>query len=164
MRRLIFGAFALVALSAFVTTEVEFAHADEQIEDYATGSGRRASWDRPGRLGPISVRRSSVHRAKSSAVRKGPKRANSTHSHATIKPSHDQISPLRAQKASRLNIKRTQTRNLPDGAFTSYAKPDFKDGSIRASVGALFALLEGSLGALIMVVAGIVAVVAAAMG
>lgn len=49
-------------------------------------------------------------------------------------------------------------------AFRSFAKPNFVDTSIRVSVGQLFALIEGALGALIMVVAGLGAIVSSAMG
>ena len=56
------------------------------------------------------------------------------------------------------------------GTFTTtdslqtFARPEFNDAAIRVSVGQLFALIEGSLGALIMVVAGLGAIVAASMG
>ncbi len=44
------------------------------------------------------------------------------------------------------------------------SEANFNDGLIRASVGNLFQLIEGAFGALIMVVAGIGAIVAASMG
>jgi hypothetical protein len=49
-------------------------------------------------------------------------------------------------------------------ASQSFADPDFNDELIRNSVGNLFGLIEGAFGALIMVVAGLGAIVAAAMG
>lgn len=49
----------------------------------------------------------------------------------------------------------------PSGSFT---EADFDDALIKHSVGNLFKLIEGAFGALIMVVAGLGAIVAAAMG
>lgn len=49
----------------------------------------------------------------------------------------------------------------PSGSFTEAA---FEDELIRASVGNLFKLIEGAFGALVMVVAGLGAIIAAAMG
>ena len=49
----------------------------------------------------------------------------------------------------------------PSGSFTEAA---FEDDLIRASVGNLFKLVEGAFGALVMVVAGLGAIIAAAMG
>ncbi len=49
----------------------------------------------------------------------------------------------------------------PTGSFSEAA---FEDDLIRNSVGNLFKLVEGAFGALIMVVAGLGAIVAAAMG
>lgn len=46
----------------------------------------------------------------------------------------------------------------------SFSEADFDDSLIRMSVGNLFKLIEGAFGALIMVVAGLGAIVAAAMG
>ncbi len=46
----------------------------------------------------------------------------------------------------------------------SFSEADFDDTLIRMSVGNLFRLVEGAFGALIMVVAGLGAIVAAAMG
>ena len=46
----------------------------------------------------------------------------------------------------------------------SFSEADFDDSLIRFSVGNLFKLIEGAFGALIMVVAGLGAIVAAAMG
>jgi len=46
----------------------------------------------------------------------------------------------------------------------SYSEASFDDGLIRASVGNLFCLIEGAFGALLMVVAGLGAIIAAAMG
>lgn len=46
----------------------------------------------------------------------------------------------------------------------SFSEADFDDTLIRMSVGNLFKLIEGAFGALIMVVAGLGAIVAAAMG
>ena len=42
--------------------------------------------------------------------------------------------------------------------------PAYNDNQIRLSVGLLFALIEGSFGALVMVVAGLGAIIAAAFG
>ena len=50
------------------------------------------------------------------------------------------------------------------GAPNVFTVPSFNDGLIRESVALLFALIEGAFGALIMVVAGLGAIVAAAMG
>ena len=49
----------------------------------------------------------------------------------------------------------------PSGSFSEAA---FEDDLIRNAVGNLFKLIEGAFGALIMVVAGLAAIVAAAMG
>ena len=49
----------------------------------------------------------------------------------------------------------------PTGSFTEAA---FDDELIRGGVGNLFRLIEGAFGALIMVVAGLGAIIAAAMG
>jgi hypothetical protein len=46
----------------------------------------------------------------------------------------------------------------------TFSEADFDDTLIRNSVGNLFMLIEGAFGALIMVVAGLGAIVAAAMG
>lgn len=46
----------------------------------------------------------------------------------------------------------------------SVSEANFQDGLIRGAVGNLFMLIEGAFGALIMVVAGLGAIVAAAMG
>jgi len=46
----------------------------------------------------------------------------------------------------------------------SFSKAGYDDGLVKASVGNLFCLIEGAFGALIMVVAGLGAIVAAAMG
>lgn len=51
-----------------------------------------------------------------------------------------------------------------DGLTGSYSEADFDDILIRNSVGNLFMLIEGAFGALIMVVAGLMAIIAAAMG
>lgn len=49
------------------------------------------------------------------------------------------------------------------GGYT-YSNANFDETSINAAVSNLFALIEGSFGALVMVVAGIGAIIAAAMG
>ena len=49
-------------------------------------------------------------------------------------------------------------------ATLSNSEADFNDDLIRGAVGNLFLLIEGAFGALIMVVAGIGAIVAASMG
>lgn len=49
-------------------------------------------------------------------------------------------------------------------AQESFATPEFDDTLIRNAVGNIFALIEGAFGALIMVIAGVIAIVAAAMG
>lgn len=49
-------------------------------------------------------------------------------------------------------------------AQTGLQDPNFDDGDIRGAVGLLFELIEGAFGALIMVVAGLGAIVAAAVG
>ena len=55
--------------------------------------------------------------------------------------------------------------SLAQGRGTnSFSEADFDDTLIRNSVGNLFKLVEGAFGALIMVVAGLGAIVAAAMG
>jgi hypothetical protein len=46
----------------------------------------------------------------------------------------------------------------------SVSEADYQDGLVRGAVANLFALIEGAFGALIMVVAGLGAIVAAAMG
>lgn len=53
--------------------------------------------------------------------------------------------------------------NTIDGINTT-SEANFQDGLIRGAVGNLFMLIEGAFGALIMVVAGLGAIVAAAMG
>lgn len=50
------------------------------------------------------------------------------------------------------------------GPSGSFSEADFDDTLIRNSVGNLFKLIEGAFGALIMVIAGLGAIVAAAMG
>ncbi|MFN8391990.1 MAG: hypothetical protein U0136_16995 [Bdellovibrionota bacterium] len=50
------------------------------------------------------------------------------------------------------------------GPSNTFSEADFDDTLIRNSVGNLFKLIEGAFGALIMVVAGLGAIVAAAMG
>lgn len=50
------------------------------------------------------------------------------------------------------------------GPAGSFSEADFDDTLIKNSVGNLFKLVEGAFGALIMVVAGLGAIVAAAMG
>jgi hypothetical protein len=47
---------------------------------------------------------------------------------------------------------------------SSTSELDFNDDSIRCAVSQLFLLIEGAFGALVMVVAGIGAIIAAAMG
>lgn len=49
-------------------------------------------------------------------------------------------------------------------AQTGDQTPDFDDADIRGAVGLLFSLIEGAFGALIMVVAGIGAIISAALG
>ena len=46
----------------------------------------------------------------------------------------------------------------------AFSEPNYNDTLIRNAVGQLFKLIEGAFGALIMVVAGIGAIVAASMG
>lgn len=50
------------------------------------------------------------------------------------------------------------------GPSGSCAQPDFDPELIEGAVGLLFRLIEGAFGALIMVVAGLGAIIAAAMG
>jgi hypothetical protein len=50
------------------------------------------------------------------------------------------------------------------GGFGSYSEANYQDSLVRNAIGNLFALIEGAFGALIMVVAGLGAIVAAAMG
>jgi hypothetical protein len=50
------------------------------------------------------------------------------------------------------------------GPTGSFVTPEFDETLIRNSVGNLFKLIEGAFGALIMVVAGLGAIVAASMG
>ncbi len=50
------------------------------------------------------------------------------------------------------------------GDIETRSEADFQDGLIRAAVANLFRLIEGAFGALIMVVSGLGAIVAAAMG
>jgi hypothetical protein len=50
------------------------------------------------------------------------------------------------------------------GPLGSWSEAAFDDGLIRNSVGNLLKMLEGAFGALIMVIAGLMAIVAAAMG
>ncbi len=47
---------------------------------------------------------------------------------------------------------------------TSFSKANYNDTLVQNAVGQLFCLIEGAFGALIMVVAGLGAIVAAAMG
>ncbi|MDD2942226.1 MAG: hypothetical protein PHC51_04585 [bacterium] len=47
---------------------------------------------------------------------------------------------------------------------TSFTEADYNDDLVRNAVGNLFGLIEGAFGALVMVVAGLGAIVAAAMG
>ncbi|HMO16570.1 MAG TPA: hypothetical protein PKA63_02080 [Oligoflexia bacterium] len=54
-----------------------------------------------------------------------------------------------------------QVGSGPTGSFT---EASLDDSLIRNAVGNLFRLIEGAFGALIMVVAGILAIIAAAMG
>ena len=49
-------------------------------------------------------------------------------------------------------------------AQESFHQPDFNDQFIREAVGLIFRLVEGAFGALIMTVAGIAALISAAMG
>lgn len=61
---------------------------------------------------------------------------------------------------------------LLDGMYTisvaqtdrSFSEANFDDSLIRGSVGNLFKLIEGAFGALVMVVSGLGAIIAAAMG
>ena len=50
------------------------------------------------------------------------------------------------------------------GNVRTYSQASYDPTLVRAAVGSLFALVEGSFGALIMVAAGLAAIVAAAMG
>ena len=47
---------------------------------------------------------------------------------------------------------------------STFSEADYNDELVRGAVGNLFKLIEGAFGALIMVVAGLGAIVAAAMG
>ena len=58
----------------------------------------------------------------------------------------------------------TELSVAQQGDTGSVSEADFDDQLIRYSVGNLFKLIEGAFGALIMVVAGLGAIVAAAMG
>jgi hypothetical protein len=49
-------------------------------------------------------------------------------------------------------------------AQDTYSEAAYNDGLVRGAVGNIFALIEGAFGALIMVVSGLAAIVAAAMG
>lgn len=49
-------------------------------------------------------------------------------------------------------------------ALATFSKAQYNDKGITAAVGNLFALIEGAFGALIMVISGLGAIVAAAMG
>ena len=51
-----------------------------------------------------------------------------------------------------------------NGSFKGFQDPNFIDMPIRVAVGNLFAFIEGAFGALIMVIAGLGAIVSAAMG
>jgi len=55
-------------------------------------------------------------------------------------------------------------QGTPNGPSGSYTEAQFDDELIRSGVGNLFQLIEGAFGALIMVVAGLGAIIAAAMG
>lgn len=55
-------------------------------------------------------------------------------------------------------------QGLGQGPTGSYSEANFQDDLIRSGVGNLFRLIEGAFGALIMVVAGLGAIIAAAMG
>lgn len=50
------------------------------------------------------------------------------------------------------------------GTDGSWAQPDYQEDLVREGVGNLFRLIEGAFGALIMVVSGLGAIIAAAMG
>ena len=50
------------------------------------------------------------------------------------------------------------------GSATTFSRAEYNPELIQLAVGNLFALIEGSFGALIMVVAGLAAIIAAAMG
>ena len=50
------------------------------------------------------------------------------------------------------------------GFYNSFKQPNFNDSDIRGAVGLIFQLIEGAFGALIMVIAGLMAIIAAAMG
>lgn len=52
----------------------------------------------------------------------------------------------------------------PNGPSGSYSEANYDDELVRNGVGNLFRLIEGAFGALIMVVAGLGAIIAAAMG
>ena len=54
--------------------------------------------------------------------------------------------------------------NAGGKSFKHFGDPDFNPIAIEVAVGNLFALIEGAFGALIMVVAGIGAIISAAMG
>lgn len=58
-------------------------------------------------------------------------------------------------------VELSAAQNAPLG---SKSQAGFKDDLIRGAVGNLFSLIEGAFGALIMVVSGLGAIVAAAMG
>lgn len=55
-------------------------------------------------------------------------------------------------------------QGLGQGPTGSFSEANFQDDLIRSGVGNLFRLIEGAFGALIMVVAGLGAIIAAAMG
>ena len=58
----------------------------------------------------------------------------------------------------------SMAQGSPSGPSGSYTEANFDDELIRNGVGNLFQLIEGAFGALIMVVAGLGAIIAAAMG
>ena len=54
--------------------------------------------------------------------------------------------------------------SIGGGGGTSYTEAYYDDTMVRGAVGLIFKLIEGAFGALVMVVAGLAAIIAAAMG
>lgn len=55
-------------------------------------------------------------------------------------------------------------QDLNEGVLSTFSRANFTDAYIKYAVGNILRLLEGSFGALIMVVAGVMAIISAAMG
>ena len=58
----------------------------------------------------------------------------------------------------------SQLASAQGGDVPTWSEAGYNDGLVRFAVGNIFALIEGAFGALVMVVAGLGAIVAAAMG